>query len=363
MPDQLPAYAVILAGGRGTRFWPLSRRRRAKQFLALASRASLLQQTYQRLRPLFPRNRIFVITGREQAGLVRRQLRPLPTGNLLVEPVARNTAAAIALAAAHIKRRAPDALLGVFPADHAIRHPARFHRLVRSALATAQADDCAAVLGIPPREPHTGYGYIERGRFWKRVASAPVYRARRFTEKPDPATARRYLRSRRYYWNSGMFFWTLSTFQKLLARYLPATARALAALSTTLGTRAYARTLTRLYPKLQNISVDYALLERAPDVRMLPADIGWTDLGSWAALYDYLVPPRGTRNVTRGETLALDARGNLLWTPKKFAAAVGVSNLVVVETRDALLVTTRERAQEVGKVVEYLEGTNRRNLL
>jgi mannose-1-phosphate guanylyltransferase len=362
MAEQLPAFAVILAGGRGTRFWPLSRRRKPKQFLALTSDASLLEQTYGRLRGLFPRQRILVVTTREQAALVRRHLPELPRGNLLVEPVGRNTAASIALAAAHIRQRAAEALLGVFPADHAIADVARFRHLVRAALTAAAADPCTIVLGIPPREPHTGYGYIERGRYLKRIGGTRVYRVRRFAEKPDRATARRYLRSRRYFWNSGMFFWKLSTFEKLLARLLPATARTMERLSPAVGARAYARTLARLYPRLPNISVDYALLERAPDVRMLPADIGWNDLGSWAALYDYLASRPGD-NVARTQVLALDARGNLLWTAKKFAAAVGVSDLVVVETPDALLVTSRERAQDVGKVVEYLETKAGRDLL
>ncbi|MBI4461423.1 MAG: NTP transferase domain-containing protein, partial [Acidobacteria bacterium] len=267
MAEPLRAYAVILAGGRGTRFWPLSRQRHPKQFLRLVSSQSLLEQTFWRLRRIFPRNRILVVTDREQARLVRRQLRSLPARNLLLEPVGRNTAAAIALAAAHIRRQeAHDALLGVFPADHVIRAEARFRRLARAALATAASGECAVVLGITPSEPNTGYGYIERGAFWKRTGGVAVYRARRFTEKPDLATARRYLRSRRYYWNSGMFFWKLSTFERLLRRFLPATAQAMQNLGPIIGTRAYGRTLARLYPKLPQISVDYALLERAPDV-------------------------------------------------------------------------------------------------
>ncbi|MBI4461887.1 MAG: mannose-1-phosphate guanylyltransferase, partial [Acidobacteria bacterium] len=245
---------------------------------------------------------------------------------------------------------------------HVIRAEARFRRLARAALATAASGECAVVLGITPSEPNTGSGYIERGAFWGRPGGLAVYCARRFTEKPDAATARRYLRSRRYYWNSGMFFWKLSTFERLLRRFLPATAQAMQNLSPIIGTRAYGRTLARLYPKLPKISVDYALLERAPDVRLLAADIGWSDLGSWAAVYDYLATKPG-ENVIRGKALALAARGNLLWTDKKIVAAVGVHNLVLVETPDALLLTSRERAQEVGKVVEYLEKARPRKLL
>jgi mannose-1-phosphate guanylyltransferase len=233
---------------------------------------------------------------------------------------------------------------------------------VRAALATAAAAFCAVICGIPPTEPHTGYGYVERGRPWRRLNGLTVYRARRFTEKPDRATAVRYLRSGRYLWNAGMFFWRLSTFERLLRRYLPATARALARLQPAMGTRDYRRRLAAVYPKLKNISVDYALLEQAPDVRVVPAAMGWSDLGSWSALYDFLAARAGD-NVLRGAVLARGARGNLIWTQKKFASALGVDNLVVVETPDALLVTTRDRAQEVSQVVQYLEKKKQRDLL
>jgi len=362
MVEPLRAYAVILAGGRGTRFWPLSRERRPKQLLPLLGRRSLLQETWRRLVPLFPRRRIYVVTSRKQARAVRRQLPALPQGNLLVEPVGRNTAAAVALAAAHIgKNERDDALLAVFPADHAIARPGVLRRAVRAALATAAAEPCAVVCGIPPTEPNTGYGYIERGRLWKWRSGVRVYRARRFTEKPERATAVRYLHSGRYFWNAGMFFWRLSTFDRLLRRYLPATARALARLQTAIGTRGYRRRLAAVYPKLKNISVDYALLEQAPDVRVVPAAMGWSDLGSWAALYDFLAGRAG-ENVLRGPVFARAARANLVWT-KKFAAVLGVDNLVVVETPEALLVTSRARAQEVSQAVKYLEEKKRRDLL
>jgi mannose-1-phosphate guanylyltransferase len=361
----LPAYAIILAGGYGTRFWPASRRSHPKQFLALTGRRSLLQQTYERLARLFPPRRIYVVGNAEHRALLRRQLPRLPARQLLLEPVGRNTAAAIALAAAHIRRRTQEALLAVFPADHAIVNQRRFRRLVRVALATAAAEDTMVVLGIPPTEPHTGYGYIERAGLVGRRAGEPVFRARCFTEKPDARTAAGYLRTGRYTWNSGMFFWKLSVFSAQLHRFLPRTAAGMEEIQEKGGAGGSRRRLRRIYPKLQDISVDYALAEpaaRAGMVRLIPAAMGWSDLGSWAAVFDWHAREPGA-NVHRGSVLALDAHGNYLDSRSSFLAAVGIEDLIVVHTPDALLVCRRDRAQQVGKVVEYLRRQKRRQLL
>ncbi|HSC77697.1 MAG TPA: sugar phosphate nucleotidyltransferase [Candidatus Acidoferrales bacterium] len=355
---KLPAYAILLAGGYGTRFWPLSRRAKPKQFLALTGNKSLLQQTYGRLLRLFPPSRIYVVGNAEHRRLLRQQLPRVPPGRLLLEPVGRNTAAAIALAAAHIRRHARgDAVLGVFPADHAIRDQARFLRIARAALAAA-AEEVMVVLGIPPTSPHTGYGYIERGRARGRAGGQPVFIARRFTEKPDAAIAARYVRGGRHYWNSGMFFWRLSTFDALLHRHLRAT---YAALQDSPAGAA----LRRAYSRLENISVDYALAEPAAAkgrARMLPAKMGWSDLGTWSAVYDWRAKARGENQMPAAH-FVLDARGSLVEAKGKFAAAVGVDDLIVVETPDALLLCSHKSAQDVGKVVHYLEKKGLRRLL
>lgn len=242
----LPAYAVIIAGGYGTRFWPLSRRGRPKQFLPLApprtgqaGKESLLQHTYRRLARLFPARRIYVVGNADHRTLLRRQLPRVPAAQLLLEPLGRNTTAAIALAAEHIRAALParqtDAVLAVFPADHTIGQEARFRRIVRAALAAATVEDAMVVLGIPPAHPETGYGYIERGRRANRIAGQLVFAVRRFTEKPTARTAARYLRTRRYFWNAGMFFWRLSTLDGLLHRHLPRTRAALRTLSPHIG--------------------------------------------------------------------------------------------------------------------------------
>lgn len=363
---KLPAYAILLAGGYGTRFWPASRRARPKQFLALTGKESLLQQTYRRLSRLFPPSCIYVVGNAEHRRLLQQQLPRVPAGRLLLEPVGRNTAAAIALTAEHIRRELRgDAVLGVFPADHAIRDERRFARIARAALTVATSEGAMVVLGIPPTHAYTGFGYIEGGTALRPRGGQRVFAARRFTEKPDARTAARYLRAGRYYWNSGMFFWRLSTFDALLRSHLPHTHAAMQELAPSVGRRNYAASLSQLYRSLENISVDYALAEPAAARgfgRMIPADMGWSDLGSWSALYDWHVQARGGNRIPAPH-FVLDARGNLVETGGKFTAAVGVEGLIIVETPDALLVCSRNRAQDVGKVVHYLEKKKLKRLL
>jgi mannose-1-phosphate guanylyltransferase len=373
MNQELVAHAIILAGGRGTRFWPRSRTRTPKQLLNIVGRDTMLEQTVARLAPLFPPSRQWVVTNSEQAAAVQKQLPGVPGNHILSEPIGRNTAAAIGLAAAHLLHtgmgKQNDALMAVLPADHYIAQPAKYLKIVRAALHVAHAAGSLVVLGIPPSRPETGYGYIERGRGKAIDAEgAHVFSVRRFTEKPKLALARKYVSSGNYYWNAGMFFWRVSTFLGNLEKFLPKTHDALMHLAGEIGTRQYARTLARIYPKLENISVDYAILEpatsraAAPSVFVLPAEVGWSDIGSWAAVYELLARRTG-ENVSAGRHVALDASGNFFWSPKKLVAAIGVCDLVVVETDDALLICPREHAQDVGKIVKWLEEEKLGSLL
>jgi len=367
MSEALSAHAVILAGGRGTRFWPRSRARTPKQLLNIVGDRTMLQQTLARLAPAFPQSRVWVVTNHEQAAAVRRQLPALSPSHILSEPLGRNTAAAIGLAAVRLARLSGDALMAVLPADHFIGRPARFLRLLRAALHIAARKGALVVLGIPPTRPETGYGYIERTGRAARLRGFPVYAVRRFTEKPALARARQYVRSGRYAWNGGMFFWRVSTFLDSLKKFLPATHRTLARLAEDVGTPRYAKTLRRVYPQLENVSVDYAIMEPATrqpgrSVFMLPAEVGWSDIGSWAAVYE-LLAKRTAENISAGRFVALDAQGNFFWSPKKFVAAIGVRDLVVVETPDALLLCPRDRAQDVAKVVRWLEQRRQNGLL
>lgn len=365
---QIKQCAVILAGGRGSRFWPRSRKAAPKQLLDIVNSHSMLHETADRLKPLFHANRVWVVTNAEQAAGVRREMRRVPYAQILLEPAGRNTAAAIGLAAIHLIHRYGDALMAVLPADHHIARAAAYRRIVRAAVKLASQPGNLVVLGIPPTRPDTGFGYIERGGSAANRTDVRAYSVKHFTEKPALSLARRYVASGKYYWNAGMFFWRASTFLECLEAFLPRTAKLLRELQQSVGTRRYSRTLARIYVRLENISVDYAVMEpacrraSAQRVFVLPAEVGWNDIGSWSAVYELLARKNG-ENVSRGDSFSLDATGNFLWNPKKFTAAIGIRDLIVVNTADALLICPRERAQDVGKIVKWLEQKRRNDLL
>jgi mannose-1-phosphate guanylyltransferase len=364
----LPVCAVLLAGGRGTRFWPRSRMRVPKQLLNIAGGQSMLRETAERLAPVFGRRNFWAVTNAEQATGVHRELRGVPVAHILAEPVGRNTAAAIGLAAIHLARKHADALMAVVPADSHIADAAQYRVLVRAALEQARGEGAMVVLGIPPTRPETGFGYIERGEACARPRGVRAYEVKRFTEKPDLELAHRYAASGKYLWNAGMFFWRVSTFLENLKRYLPSTHAALLELGKTIGTRKYASALRRIYPRLKNISVDFAMMEPATRVSVpcrvsvIPARVGWSDLGSWASVYELLAAKLGA-NVSAGPFFALDAHGNYFWSPKKLVAAIGIRDLVLVETDGAILLCSRDRSQDVGKIVKWLEAKRKKQLL
>jgi mannose-1-phosphate guanylyltransferase len=365
----LVVHAVILAGGRGTRFWPRSRTRTPKQLLNIVGEGSMLQQTVTRLSPLVPAQRIWTVTNAQQASALAKQLPADARKHVLTEPIGRNTAAAIALAAIYVRHAVGgDALLAVLPADHYIARPDRYREIIRSALDEARKPGHMLVLGIPPTRPETGYGYIERQGDSITSKGAPIFAVRCFKEKPDLAMAKEYLASGNFHWNAGMFFWRVSTFLDALKEFLPRTHAAIEELAKHIGKQSYAAKLKRIYPQLENISVDYAILEHAtqhsgtPRVFVIPAEMGWSDIGSWAAVHE-LLAKHPAENIFAGPGHTLDAEGNFLWSPGKYVVAIGVSGLVVVETPDALLICPRDRAQDVGKIVKALEDRKHKKLL
>jgi mannose-1-phosphate guanylyltransferase len=354
-------YPVILAGGRGTRFWPLSRRKRAKQMLALDGDRTMIQQTVERLLPLADTKRCWIVTNNDLRDGVAKQLPKLPKKQIIAEPVGRNTAPAIGLAAFLIMRQDPDAVIGLFPSDHVIANEKEFRRVIQKAVAIAGAGENMVVMGIQPCRPETGYGYIEAGG----GISRDQLLVKRFTEKPDEATAARFLAAGNYFWNSGMFVWGARTLANALREHLPKTAPILEEIANAYGTRKFEPVFKKLYPKCENISVDYAVLEprsakgeQASHLYCIPSDFGWNDLGSWGALFEHHAAKKSHdgENVIYGKDyFVLNAQGNYVHSPKKFVATVGVSNLVIVETDDALLITTRDKCQDVGKIVKYLD--------
>jgi mannose-1-phosphate guanylyltransferase len=353
-------YGLILAGGRGTRFWPRSRRKSAKQVLRFLGERSLIQQTVDRLRPVLPAERIWILTNDHLRAEIVRQLPEIPKAQILAEPAQRNTAPAIGLAARILHDIDPQSVMGVFPADHMISKPARYLRLVRPAFQAATAGRIA-VLGIQPRWPETGYGYIEfpRDTVAGTREAVPV---RQFREKPDLKTATRYVKAGNFYWNAGMFFWKTEVLLQALREFLPKTATLLAALPT-FGSRSFAAKLAETFPLCENISIDYAVLEKAKEVVGFASDdFGWNDVGSWNAVYEML-PRDADGNAVRGDLLAHLSAGNYVDAPGKLVALLGVKDLIVVDTPDALLVADRSRAQEVGELVKQLEAKKRVELL
>jgi mannose-1-phosphate guanylyltransferase len=354
-------YPVILAGGRGTRFWPLSRKKRAKQLLALDGKQTMIQQTVARLLPLASAKQFWIVTNDDLRPAILKQLPRLPKAQVLAEPLGRNTAPAIGLAAFLLLHENPHAVLGMFPSDHVIADESRYRETLERGIEIAASGENIVVLGIRPNRAETGYGYVEAGSLYKGEA----LHVRRFTEKPNAEKAATFVAAGNYFWNSGMFLWSARTLANALREYLPKTAPILEEIAGTFGTRQFANTFRRLYPKCENISIDYAVLEprsakgeRVSNLFCLPADFVWNDLGSWTALHEHHTakscPPEG--NLINGSSVfVLNAHGNYVHAPGKFVAAVGVSDLVVVETEDALLITTRQHAQDVGKVVKYLD--------
>jgi mannose-1-phosphate guanylyltransferase len=352
-------FAVIMAGGSGTRFWPASRSRRPKQFLPMQGDRAMIAETCARLEGLVPLERVLVVTNESQRALVTEALPELPPENVLAEPAARNTAPCVAWAAAEVARRCADSVQVVLPSDHVIRPTEAFRRTLAAAARAAAAGDALMVFGVQPDHPATGYGYIEAGAEVAREDGIPVLEVVRFVEKPDRARAETFLASGRFLWNSGMFVWHTRAIRAAVAEHVPELARGLDSLES-------GAALAEVYPGLPSVAIDVAVLEKAGNVRMLPIDYSWNDVGSWAALPDvhaadaqgnWAVLGRGARIV------AEDSTGCVTWVEgQEVVALVGVKDLVVVRAGDATLVCPRERAQDVKRIVERLKGEAREYL-
>ena len=353
-------YGLILAGGRGTRFWPRSRKKSAKQVLNVVGERSLIQATVDRLAPLIPPERIWVLTNDHLRDIIIEQLPDVPKNQILAEPAQRNTAPAIGLAAKILHDLDPEAVMGVFPSDHVIGRQPAYRSVVRAALKSA-GQGRLMVVGIQPRWPETGYGYVEFPRS-SAAGGAEALPVRRFHEKPVLAKARRYVKAGHFYWNSGMFFWPTGLLLDELRRHLPRTATLLASLPK-FGSRRFTEALAATFPLCDNISIDFAVMEKAANVFGVAAgDFGWNDVGSWNAVYELLTRDAQGNSIEL-ESIVLDSHNNFVDARGKMVALVGVRDLIVVDTPDALLVASRDCAQQVGDVVKALEKRNRHDLL
>jgi mannose-1-phosphate guanylyltransferase len=355
------AYAVVMAGGSGTRFWPLSRRKKPKQLLELFGTGTLLEQAVDRIRPIIPPERIYVFTNALIAEEVATLLADVPRNQIVAEPASRNTAPTIGVAAHEIAARDPDGMMVILPADQVITKIARFRRVVKAGLKFAAAEGRSVVLGLKPHRPETGYGYVRLGAASGAVDGEKIYAVKSFEEKPPLAVARRYVLSGSYLWNGGMFIWRASTVLQNFESYQPEMARTLSRIQRGGGIRS-TRTMDRLFPSLEKIAIDYALMEKIKNIHAVAADIGWSDVGSWAVAYE-LQKKNPEANVLPANSLSIGSNGNLVVSPEKLVVTVGIENVVIVETEDALLVAARDSAQDVGKAVQELDRRGLRQLL
>jgi mannose-1-phosphate guanylyltransferase len=350
-------YAVIMAGGGGTRLWPVSRKNKPKQLLPLLGKETLFQSTVYRLTELFPLQRILVVTVEDQMHQMRGQVPDIPEENYLIEPSPRGTASAVGLAAAVVKKRDPQAVMAILPSDHFIRNQDLFHYLLRAAFDVAR-QNYLVTLGITPLSASTAYGYIQQGEPLKGDFKYPVYRVKGFKEKPDEKTAHEFLRFGSYSWNSGMFVWQASSILSEIEKQMPVLSSALAEISAAWGTPKQNEVFRTHWRALKSETIDYGIMERAENVAVLPASgLGWNDVGSWDTLFDVLFPDMTGNVAVNAQHLALETNNTLVYGAdnERLIVTIGLDDTVVVDSGDVLLICKSDQAQKVRDVVEHLK--------
>lgn len=357
-------YGVVMAGGGGTRFWPLSRESTPKQFLNITGDDNMINDTIKRIKDIIPSENIIIVTNKSQhKTLDKIILDDIPRKNILVEPVGRNTAACIAYAALEIKKRCKDAIMGVFPSDHYIKDVKEFQGVLNSAYDVAEDTDNLVTIGIKPTFPSTGYGYIKYDSENKiQIKEKSFYNVLDFVEKPNSIKAKSYFENGNYLWNSGMFIWKTSVILKNFERFLPRLYGKLTEAEPFIGTKEETKIIEKIYPTLPSISIDYGIMERAKDVVVIPGDFGWSDVGSWDSLGS-LFPTDENGNIVKGDLVDIDTHNSIIYSNGRLVATVGLEDMIVVETCDALLVCPKNKAQDVKKVVERLKEIGREELL
>lgn len=342
-------YALILAGGSGTRLWPYSRSSKPKQFLQVGGEQTMLQETVQRVLPIIPAERIFVATNSSYVGLVAEQLPDVPYENILAEPCGRGTAPCIGMAALRLLRHDANAIMAVLSADHLMQQNEGFRQVLLQGEELA-AQGYLVTLGIVPEDPSTGYGYIERGTQLEQHGDRPAFRVAAFAEKPDAERAQRYIESGRYYWNAGMFVWRADRIMQELARHRPAVASAIELIDAACGTPHEQAVLTSVWPQIENVAIDVAVLEQTDSAAVISADLGWSDVGDWASLAESL-PHDDDGNAVVGRYVGVETYNSLIYGNGRVVATIGVEDLLIIDTHDVLLICQKDRAQDVKAMV------------
>jgi mannose-1-phosphate guanylyltransferase len=355
---------VIMAGGRGERLWPLSRRKYPKQLIKLVGDTSLLQQAVGRIWGLTVDERIFVVINIDYLEEVKRQMTMLPEGNILIEPEGRNTAPCVGLAAVHIQDRfrGEDPSVAILPSDVLIHNELEMRKVLRIGLDYTQQNNRGLIYGMWPTRPETGYGYIQLGEVLGETEGVAFHKVVAFKEKPQRTTAEKYWQSKEFLWNAGMFVWKVSRLLEEIRTHLPDLAAGLEKLRPYLGAEDEQNKLAEIYPTLPAISIDYGILEKTKNLAVIPTEFGWDDLGSWSSL-ERILRADQAGNVVQGDLTGIETKNCIIYSPKKAVAALGVSDLIIVETDDVLMVCAKEKAQEVKKIIEKLKMKKREELL
>lgn len=348
-------YAVIMAGGGGTRFWPLSRQQMPKQLLNISGNDVMINESIKRLTDVIPLSNIYIVTNRKQKDIIDEViLDDLPRENILFEPVGRNTAACIAYAAIAITKRSPDAVMCVLPSDHHIADEAGFRKTLIEACKVAEEAEMLVTIGIKPTFPSTGYGYIRYNPEAEPCIHG-AYEVGEFIEKPNIEKARRYLESGSYLWNSGMFVWKVSTILDNLMRYLPRLYKSMMRIKEMMGMEKEQEKIDAIYSAIQSISIDFGIMERSDDVLVIPGDFGWNDVGSWDALGS-IFPTDESGNIVRAKHICMNTRNSIIYSNDRLVATIGLDDLIIADTPDALLICPKSKAQEVKSIVELMKA-------